>query len=104
MHPNTIPSRTEPTAKTTKHDHLHELNPTSSVLHSLTILAQKACFATNHALSAWISRSVVYSVAFIQVLAAADAGVTAGPVGSVRGLNALASCKSTQGLNRYGHR
>ena len=40
MQPNTTPSRTEPIAKTTKHDHLHELNPTSSVLHSLAILAQ----------------------------------------------------------------
>ena len=49
MQPNTIPFHTEPRAKTTKHDHLHELNPTSTVLHSLTIWL-KACSATNHAL------------------------------------------------------
>ena len=40
MQPNTIPSRTRPTAKTTKHDHLHKLNPASLVLRSLAILAQ----------------------------------------------------------------
>ena len=40
MQPNMTSSRTEPTTKTTKHDHLYELNPTSLVLHSLAILAQ----------------------------------------------------------------
>lgn len=51
-------------------------------------------------LSAWKSRSVVYSVAFIQVLAAAVVGVTAGPVGRVRGLSALAA---PQGLTHHRH-
>jgi hypothetical protein len=38
MQPNTIPFRTGPTPKTTKHDHLYELNLTPLVLHSLTML------------------------------------------------------------------
>jgi len=58
MQPNAIPSRTGLTAKTTKHDHLHKLNPASLILHSLAILA-KAWSATNHALTACLTKDML---------------------------------------------
>ena len=60
MQPNMTSSRTEPTTKTTKHGHLHELNPASLVLHSLAILARG--LLCNQSRPKWIEAKLLATI------------------------------------------